>query len=211
MARPTPRPRANPAPMDETRPFAGLAPPWSSAWSGEDEFTLAPSKDFPGKVELVQKEAPGEGEPRFAVVHITRHRRSVIDLKCHVCGRPTARGDRFIFPVASGGLVTLHDGTQQYGCNVAPVHWACAERARRDCPHLARLDEHPLPCPTDDDGRLIFRTDVTPGLEPIAATLPPGLEVVFACYRLYDPAFTAKVLAARAAWEERVRARHALR
>ena len=132
----------------------------------------------------------------------------MIDLLCHVCGKPTTPGDRYIFPVASGGMVTLHDGTQQYGCNVPPIHQACAGRAASDCPHLSRVAEQPLRC-SADEGRLIHRTDVTPGLEALAATLPPNVEVVFSCYRLYGPEFTAEVIAAREAWEAETRARRA--
>jgi len=180
--------------------------PWSAAWSGEQAFRLQPSRDFPGKVELDQKEARGVGEPIFAALHVTRQRRGMADLLCHVCGEPTPAGDRYIFPNASGGLVTLHDGSQQYGCNVPPMHRACAERARTACPHLARVDEPPLQC-SPDEGRLIERTDVTPGLEGIAATLPKDVEVVLSCYRLYGPEFTQTVVAARAAWDAAVRQR----
>jgi hypothetical protein len=196
--------------VSDTHGTASLEPPWTASWSDEREFGLQPSLDFPGMVELIQKEARGSGHPMFAVVHLTRHRRSIIDQLCHVCGEPTLRGDRFIFPVASGGLVTLHDGAQQYGCNVSPIHGSCAVRARHDCPHLAKLYESPLACP-DDEGRLIYRTDVTPGLEPIAESLPKDLEVVFSCYRLYDSSFTRQVMAARDAWEQQARARWARR
>jgi hypothetical protein len=55
---------------------ATLQPPWSASWSAEQEFHLTQSVDFPGMVELDQKQAPGVGDPLFAVVHITRHRRS---------------------------------------------------------------------------------------------------------------------------------------
>jgi hypothetical protein len=48
-------------------------------------------------------------------------------------------------------------------------------------------------------------------MEALAATLPPGVEVVFSCYRLYGPAFRAKVLAARAAWEAASRQRRGSR
>lgn len=183
--------------------------PWSVAWSGEQSFRLQDSRDFPGMVELDQKQAPGVGEPLFAAIHVTRQRRGMIDLLCHVCGKPTPRMDRFIFPAASGGLVTLHDGSQQYGLNVPPMHRACTVRARHNCPHLAKVDEPPLRC-ASDEGRLIHRTDVVPGMEALAATLPPGLEIVFSCYRLYDRGFTDKVLAARAAWERASRQRRAV-
>jgi hypothetical protein len=180
--------------------------PWSVAWSGEQTFRLQPSRDFPGKLELDQKEARGMGEPVFAAVHVTRQRRGMADLLCHVCGAPTSAGDRYIFPTASGGLVTLHDGSQQYGCNVPPMHLACAGRARAVCPHLSRIDEPPLACDADE-GRLIPRTDITPGLESIAAQLPKDAEVVLSCYRLYGPEFTRKVIAARAQWEAAARER----
>lgn len=180
--------------------------PWSVAWTGEQAFRLQPSRDFPGKVELDQKQAPGVGEPIFAAVHVTRQRRGMVDLLCHVCGTPTRPGDRYIFPTASGGLVTLQDGSAQYGCNVPPMHRACAEQARALCPHLSRLEEQPLRCGADD-GRLIARTDITPGLEGIAAKLPKDVEVVLSCYRLYGRAFTRKVTEARARWEAAARAR----
>jgi hypothetical protein len=185
-------------------PDALNAAPWSVAWSGEQAFRLQPSRDFPGMVEIDQKSAPGVGEPLFAAVHVSRQRRGIVDMLCHVCGKPTPRHDRYVFPVASGGLVTLHDGGQQYGCNVPPIHLACARRALAACPHLTKLADAPLKCDTDDS-RVIQRTDVTPGLEALAAELaselPAGQEVVFSCYRLYSAAFTRAVVAAREAWD----------
>jgi hypothetical protein len=189
---------------------AGPEIPWSVAWTGEQSFSLQPSLDFPGMVELEQKQARGVGEPIFAAIHVTRQRRGMVDLLCHVCGKPTPRLDRFIFPAASGGLVTMQDGSQQYGLNVPPMHRACTTRAARNCPHLAKVDEPPLRC-IGDEGRLIPRTDVTPGMEALARTLPPGLEVVFSCYRLYSPEFTRKVLTARSDWERRSRDRRTRR
>ncbi|HEY3697637.1 hypothetical protein [Phenylobacterium sp.] len=182
--------------------------PWSVAWSGEQAFRLQPSQDFPGMMELDQKQAPGVGEPLFAAVHVTRQRRGMVDLLCHVCGKPTTRHDRYMFPAASGGLVTLQDGTQQYGCNVPPMHRACTTRALRDCPHLAKVRERPLRC-SGDEGRLIHRTDVTPGLEALARTLPRDVDIVFSCYRLYGPEFTRRVTAARDDWDRTVRSRRA--
>jgi hypothetical protein len=182
--------------------------PWSASWTGEQAFRIQPSADFPGFLELDQKQAPGLGEPLFAIIHVTRQRRGMIDLLCHVCGEATEAHDRYIFPAASGGLVTLHDGSRQYGCNVPPMHMACTMRALASCPHLAKIQEPPLMC-TGDAGRLIPRTDVTPGLEPFAKTLPPNVEVVFSCYRLYGPEFTDKVMEARSAWERAAAARRA--
>ena len=182
--------------------------PWSVSWTGEQAFRVQPSRDFPGMLELDQRHAPGVGEPVFAVMHVSRQRRAVADLLCHVCGQPTSSHDRFIFPTASGGLVTLQDGSQQYGCNVPPMHRACSARARASCPHLLRVNEPPLRCGRDT-GRLISRTDLTPGLEALARELPSNANVVFSCYRLFGADFTAKVMQARADWAQASKARKA--
>jgi hypothetical protein len=182
--------------------------PWSVSWSGEQAFRLTPSADHPGLLELDQKEAPGVGEPLFAQIHVARHRRGMVRLLCHVCGKPTPPRDRYIFPTASGGLVTLHDGTRQYGCNVPPMHKACTLRANQDCPHLTKIAEPPLRLDRDE-GRLIHRTDRPKGLEALKLDFPPGADVIFSYYRLYSPEFTAKVLRARAEWEAASAARRA--
>jgi len=184
----------------------GETVPWSAAWSGESAYALQASVDFPGMTEVSQIERPGVGEPLFAAVHVTRQRRGLADGLCHVCGRPTAPDDRWMFPVASGGFVTLHDGTVGYGCNVPPMHQACAFKAAAQCPHLIHLAETPFKQPPED-GRLIWRTDVVPGMEALAATHPPGLEIVYSCYRLFSPAFAKMVEERRAAWEGEARAR----
>ena len=191
-------------------PRIGTEIPWSVAWTSEHSFRLKQSADFDGKVELDQGESPGAGEPVFAAVHVTRQRRGMIHFLCHVCGRPTAPDDRYIFPVASGGFVTLHDGSVGYGCNVPPIHRECAGLARAQCPHLGRLADEPLSC-GGEEGRLIPRTDIVPGMEEIAKALPPGVEVIFSCYRLYGPDFTRRIQDARGAWDEAVRARRAAR
>lgn len=175
----------------------GESVPWSVAWTGEQSFRLAPSRDFPGFTDLIQTEAPGQGTPIFAVNHITRNRRGLFQHLCHVCGTPTRPRDRYLFPVVTGGFVPLGDGQVGYGGNVPPVHRACAERAQRLCPHLRRLYAEPVPFPRDE-GRMVWRTDVQPGLESLARRLPAGLKVVFACYRLFGPDFTRQVQRLRA-------------
>ena len=111
-----------------------------------------------------------------------------------------------MFPVASGGFVPLHDGTTGFGCNVPPLHAICAGKAAARCPHLGRLMEAPTPWPREE-GRLIWRTDVVPGMEALAATVPPGAEVVYSCYRLFGPAVADAIRDRRAAWDEETQAR----
>ncbi len=184
----------------------GETVPWSAAWSGESAFALGPSTDFPGMTEVSQIERPGVGEPLFAAVHVSRQRRGLAQGLCHVCGAQTRPGDRWMFPVASGGFVTLHDGAVGYGCNVPPMHRMCAFRAAAQCPHLGRLAERPFRSPREE-GRLISRTDVVPGMEALAAGHPPGMEIVYSCYRLFSPAFARAVRTRRDAWDHEARAR----
>ena len=162
------------------------------SWSSEDTFDLRPSKDFPGLLDLVQNDAPGTGAPRFGAMNISRHRRAMVHHLCHVCGKPTAPQDRYLFPAHSGGMVTMSTGEQRYGCNVPGVHLACAQLAARRCPHLSGGFGHPVRFPRDE-GRLVQRTDVLPGLEGLAAVLPQRSDIVFGCYRLFGEAFSRQV------------------
>ncbi len=166
--------------------------PWTVSWTGENAFDLQPSVDFPGYLDLVQTENPGEGAPRFAAMNLTRHRRAMVQHLCHVCGRPTKKNDRYLFPAHSGGMVTMQDGTTRYGGNVPPVHLACSRRAARQCPHLSGHFGVPVAFPSEE-GRLIPRTDVLPGLEALAKTLPQRADIIFGCYRLFGEAFSRKV------------------
>ncbi len=156
--------------------------------------------------EVSQIDRQGMGEPNFAAVHIDRQRRGLADYRCHVCGRAAGPTDRWMFPVASGGFVTLHDGSVGWGCNVPPLHRDCAAVAAVRCPHLNRLVETPQPWPTEE-GRLIYRTDVAPGTEALAATFPAGLEVIYSCYRLFGPNVARRVRHLQSEWQRKARAR----
>lgn len=166
--------------------------PWSVAWTGEQSFNLQSSKDFPGLTELVQAQQPGVGAPIFKGQHVTRHRLGIVGHLCHVCGQPCAQEDRFIFPVQSGGFVMMPDGSTRYAGNVPPVHLACGKRAQLLCPHLRHSYAQPVLFPSEPT-KVMHRTDVVPGMEEIAKSLPLGLRVVFTCYRLYGPRFTRQV------------------
>ena len=89
-------------------------------------------------------------------------------------------------------MVTLQDGSRRYGGNVPGVHLSCSRRAARLCPHLSGTRGIPVAYP-NEEGRLIQRTDVLPGLEDVAASLPPRDDIVFSCYRLFGEAFSRRV------------------
>jgi hypothetical protein len=166
--------------------------PWSVSWTAEQSYDIELSIDFPGLVDLVQVERQGQGVPRFAALHITRHRRGMARHLCHVCGKPTSKKDRYIFPKESGGFVIMPDETTRYAGNVPPVHLSCAKRAQQLCPHLRSAFAAPVAFPSEESF-LIERTSVVPGLEAVARDLPRHLKVVFTCYRLYGPRFTRQV------------------
>jgi len=165
--------------------------PWSVSWTGEQSFDLQVSNDFPGLMELVQIERPGEGSPRFAAQHVTRHRMGMTNHLCHVCGRRALKGDRYIFPVHSGGMVNV-DGQQRFAGNVPPVHRACAKRAQQLCPHLSHAFAQPMAYPSEASV-LLPRTDVVLGMEELAKALPRGLKVMFTCVRVYGPRFSKHI------------------
>ncbi len=166
--------------------------PWSVSWTGEQSFSLEMSEDFPGFVDLVQAQQPGLGAPKFAALHVTRHRMGMAQHLCHVCGKRTLKGDRYIFPVQSGGFVTTPDESMRYAGNVPPVHRTCARRAQQLCPHLSHSFSLPVPYPSEET-RLMQRTDIVPGMEELAKTLPGNLKIVYTCYRLFGPRFTRQV------------------
>jgi len=166
--------------------------PWSVSWSEEQSYDIQLSQDFPGLVDLVQVERPGQGSPRFAALHITRHRLGMVRHLCHVCGKPTSPRDRYVFPKESGGFVIMPDESTRYAGNVPPVHLSCAKRAQKLCPHLRGAYAEPVAFPSEES-RLIERTDVLPGMEAVARDLPRHFKVVFTCYRLFGPRFTKQV------------------
>jgi hypothetical protein len=166
--------------------------PWSVAWTGEQHFDLQMSDDFPGLLEVVQIEKQGEGSPRFAAQHVTRHRIGMAYHICHVCGKFTPNRDRYIFPVQSGGFVTLPNESTRYAGNVPPVHLKCARIGKALCPHLSHTAGNPVAYPTEAS-RLMPRPDVIQGMEALAKAMPPNLKIVYGCYRLYGPRFTRLV------------------
>jgi hypothetical protein len=143
-------------------------------------------------VDLIQTERPGDGAPRFRALHVTRHRAGMAAHICHVCGKPTDRRDRYIFPIQSGAMVIMPNDSTRYAGNVPPVHLACGQRAAKLCPHLSALYARPVAYPAEPS-RLMPRTDVVDGMEAVAKNLPPNFKIVFSCYRLFGPKFTQSV------------------
>lgn len=94
-----------------------------------DEFGLMWDRD---------RDAPGTGEPKFAVVHARRQRACMIDRRCQVCGNPF--GDEPVTFLESTSLKD-DDGNhhydlpgQPYFTIQAPVCRTCIPVALRKCP-----------------------------------------------------------------------------
>ena len=170
----------------------GITVPWTVSWTAEESFKIRPSTDFPGRTDLLQAERPGQGLPKFAALHVNRQRLGLAGHLCHVCGRRTLVRDRYIFPMESGGFVTLGDETRRYAGTVPPLHLACAKRAQRLCPHLGHAYAQPVAYPSEES-TLMPRPDVPEGMEALAKTLAPGLRVVFGCFRLFGPRFSERI------------------
>ena len=188
-------PAAPPAPAQTWR--IGRTVPWVAPWSGEAEFWLGDSVEFPGKVELVQETRPGVGAPVLDGMHVLRQRRGVLEHLCHVCGRPTTANDRYLFPVPTGLFVALDDGARRYASHMPPCHLACARLAQEACPHLKSTYAQPVAWPRDG-GEMACETKAPPRMAELAATLPPGLQVVFSYFRVFGADFSREVTRLRA-------------
>jgi hypothetical protein len=176
------------------------------SWTAEESFDLVDSQDFPGLIDLVQIERPGEGLPKFKALHATRLRLGMARHICHVCGRATPRNDRYLLPVQSGGFVTVGEDPFRYAANVPPLHLTCVRKAQRLCPHLGRATIPPVAYP-GEDSQLMPRRDIVEGMEALAKTLPPNLPVVFSCLRLFGPRFSKNILKLRQAHAQHAFAR----
>lgn len=116
--------------------------PWNAQWTGEARFEVRPCRWASGQLAIWSPHLPGEGRPIFAKPHPVRQRRSVAEMLCTVCGRPTPAGDRWWFALGE-------HRDEWFMTTEAPVHRACAELALENCPHLKRngcaADLTPMP------------------------------------------------------------------
>jgi hypothetical protein len=160
--------------------------PWTASWTAEAAFRLEPSTAFPGLRELIQREAPGEGEPQFQGMNLMRQRRGIVGHLCQVCGEATPPDDRWLFPTVTGAFIKTGAGAR-YATHMPPTHAACAERARRLCPHLRATLAEPLAFPRDV-GRLAPETSLPASLSHLAGRLPDG-GVVFSYFRVFGQGF----------------------
>jgi hypothetical protein len=178
----------------------GETVPWVAPWSSEADFDIAPSASFPGRVELIQISSPGVGAPVLDGMHVMRQREGLIGHLCQVCGRPTPRHDRWLFPTVTGHFTPMKDGSLRYASHLPPVHLACARNALQLCPHLRLASARPTRFP-DKPGEIACETNAPPKMAEVAKSLPPGLKVIFSYYRVHTAGFSRRVERLRAAAE----------
>jgi len=136
----------------------GIDVPWVTSWSEEAQTGVAPCPSVDGQLAVGQLEKPGRGRPLYSQNHLFRQRRSVREMLCPMCGKPTPEDDRWIQTarwttakeLRAAGFATalpveLADDKPLLNCGaIAPLHRACAETALTRCPHLGAREDHEL-------------------------------------------------------------------
>jgi hypothetical protein len=136
----------------------GVDVPWVTSWSGEKPTRVSRCPSVDGLPAAGQEDKPGQGEPLYSSNHLFRQRRSVREMLCPMCGKPTEAGDRW----TQTGRWTTAGAVRKLGLGawlpsdiederplldvgaIAPLHRACAKRALIDCPHLKGMPDHEL-------------------------------------------------------------------
>ena len=87
-------------------------------------------RDYRGVLWARMTYAPGEGAPRFPLMHPARQRRAMEKLLCQVCGGPSSKTNRgWLFLLPSGPVDDVRT-------TKPPICEPCAVLAMRHCPHL---------------------------------------------------------------------------
>jgi hypothetical protein len=131
----------------------GVDVPWVTSWTDEAILGVRPCATLGGGLGLSQADRAGHGRPQYSRNHLVRQRRSVIEMRCPMCGEPTPAGDRWTQTArrtSAGALrgrgagdllpATLKDQAVLLDAGaIAPLHRACAERSLLQCPHLSAM------------------------------------------------------------------------
>ncbi|HEX3888175.1 MAG TPA: hypothetical protein VHW05_11815 [Phenylobacterium sp.] len=136
----------------------GVDVPWVTAWSEELMTGFGPCPSVDGAIAVAQIDKPGVGEPQYARNHVFRQRKSVREMLCPMCGKPTVNGDRWSQTghwTTAGEVRARNMGVWLPGDfpdrrplfdagGIAPMHRACAERSQALCPFLHDLPDQEL-------------------------------------------------------------------
>ncbi len=139
----------------KSRLEVGVDVPWVTSWSEEAQTGVSRCPSIDGQLAIGQKQKPGVGHPLYSRNHLFRQRKSVREMRCPMCGEPTAEDDRWSQTAkrtTAGQLradgfgpalpADMADAQALLDCGaIAPLHRACAEAALTRCPHLGRMDD----------------------------------------------------------------------
>lgn len=140
----------------------GVDVPWVASWSEEPQTGVSRCPSVDGQLAVAQVEKPGAGQPLLTRNHFFRQRRSVGEMLCPMCGKPTLEGDRWTVtakPTTAGALraagfgpalpTDMPDGQALLDCGaIAPLHRACTDPFLASVPDLAATpgrDLRPFP------------------------------------------------------------------
>jgi len=136
----------------------GIDVPWVTSWSQEPQTGVGPCPSVDGQLAIAQGWKPGVGRPLYSRNHLFRQRKSVREMLCPMCGKPTQADDRWSQTgtwTTAGALrargfaralpADLADDRRLLNAGaIAPLHRACAEAALARCPHLGGMADKTL-------------------------------------------------------------------
>lgn len=136
----------------------GVDVPWVTSWSEEPMTVVGPCPSVDGAIAVGQQENPGVGRPLYSRNHLFRQRKSVREMLCPMCGKPTGNGDRWSQTAHWTDAADIRrrnlgvwlpadfkdDRRLLDAGAIAPLHRVCAERAQMHCPHLMGMANQDL-------------------------------------------------------------------
>ena len=113
--------------------YGDIPVPYTVMWSAEEECFVGDCQWFKGRA-ICQREAQGEGVPRFGRPHVMRQRRVMACRLCDICAKPLAARTAISLSNFGGDYPEDHTLTQ-----VEPLlHAECARLSIAHCPALQR-------------------------------------------------------------------------
>lgn len=115
--------------------YGGVPVPYAVSWTGENEIYVGKCPHA-HRTALCEKEARGEGKPRFGKPHMNRQREVVINDWCDLCAKPLKGRTK---------VSLSHARPQIHGAKIGDIlqfepllHKECALESMRHCPSLKR-------------------------------------------------------------------------
>lgn len=113
--------------------YGDITVPMPVMWSGEDEYFVADCPWFK-RPAICQREAQGEGVPKFGQPHAVRQRKLMALCLCDVCGRSLRSATKISLSNFGGDYSEDHVLSE-----VEPLlHAGCARMSIEQCPSLRR-------------------------------------------------------------------------